>query len=306
MKKYLFAALAAFALLAISCDKDENGNVSQSDLLCTWYMPGEEYHPSIVTFEKNGNYTWEYGGITGLKDTGTYTISGDVITFKISDFWQIETDWVDGHPANVGEWSKMSAEETKELPRNRTVTVHVLAKPLLIWSVKNDWFYGGGEEDGAFLMFMSSNKEELNIGQPVTESDMQGEWEGKNDNGKLVSRLIVSGNKFTAYTLGTNYDYNSETGETRTDEYVIKQVGTFSVKGNELTVNYDTMYNSAKYELVDGKWINTFGAFDPNTLEATEWLSEQPQGYSDVYIVYRDGANLYWGYGRGGAAFRKK
>ena len=307
MKKYLFAALAAFALLAISCDKDENGNVSQSDLLCTWYMPGEEYHPSIVTFEKNGNYTWEYGGITGMKDTGTYSISGDVITFKISTFWEIETDWVDGHPANIGEWKKVTDERINDLPRTRTATVHVLAKPLLIWSIKNDWFYGGGEEDGAFLMFMSSNKDEMKLDKPVTESDLQGEWEYKDDNGKLQGRLIAKGNKFTAYSLGTAYHSDATgTEEPTIHYYVTKEVGTFSVNGNEFTVNYETMYSSAKYDLVDGVWVNEYAEFDANTLEAKEWLTEQPMGYSDIYIVYRDGANLYWGYGRGGAAFKKK
>lgn len=307
MKKFFFAALAALAIFAISCTKDGNGDVAQSELLGTWYMPGEEYHPSIVTFEKDGSYTWEYGGITGLKDTGKYTIKDNVITFNIADFWDIETEWVDGRPQNVGEWKKMDAENTKDNPRTRVVTVFVLDKPLLIWSVKNDWFYGfSDEEEAGFLMFMSSNKDELTLNKPVTESDLQGEWEGRNDKGDLVARLIINGKNFTSYNLVSNYMYDEATDDYTIKMSVAKEVGTFSVDKNEIKINYDTMYNSMKSELIDGKWVYSFSNYDPVTLEATEWLTEQPQGYYDIYVVYRDGANLYWGYGRGGAAFKKK
>ena len=155
-------------------------------------------------------------------------------------------------------------------------------------------------------MFMSANKEEFKISKPVTESDLQGEWESKSDKGELLSRLIVNGNKFTCYSLLTNGSYDSETGTTTITKFVMKEVGTFSIKDNEFTITYDTLYNSMRSDLVEGTWVYRFSDYDPATLEANEWLSEQPQGYSEVYIIYRDGANLYWGFGRGGAAFRKK
>lgn len=74
-KSGLLAIIALSAVLSFSsCEKDEDGNVVQIDnsaIIGTWKMLGEQYHPAIATFKSNGEYEWEWGGITGIKDIGT-------------------------------------------------------------------------------------------------------------------------------------------------------------------------------------------------------------------------------------------
>ena len=306
MKKILLAALAAFALLAVSCTDEGNGSVDDSMLTSTtWYMVGEDYHPIIATFEKNGKYTWEYGGISGVKDTGTYTITGNVITMNISDFWEIETDWIDGVPGPVegSEWVKTDAEYTKDRPKTRTATIYVQEARFLIWGVENDWFMQG---DGNMLVFMSDDKNEMHADKSVSQSDLQGEWEGRDADGTLGVRLIIDGNRFTLYTLESHYDYNQATQETTERLYVMKDTGTLSLSGTQMTITLEKEYSSMKYEQIAAEAVYTFSEYDPATLEPTEWLSENTISYDWEFFVYRDGINLYYGMSMHGAALKKK
>lgn len=300
MKIKLFAALAACAVMALSCAKDGTTTVEQEALLGTWYMAGEQMHPSIVTFKANGEYIWEYGGITGMRDTGTYTVKDNVVSFKISAFWEIEVEWgEDGWPHNKGDWKILDSDRSKDMPKTRTAKIYVLEPKLLIWEDFGDWFYGDG-----MLLFMTPEQGEMTIDREVKQSDLQGEWESRDQDGNLRVRLLIDGNNYTCYTRGTNY-FSGE-GTTTTNDFVDKQIGTFKVEGTTITITYIKHYSSTKEELVDNRWVYTYADFDPVTLEATEWLTESEQGWTDAYQVYRDGANMYWFAGYGGYAFKKK
>lgn len=306
MKKIIFAALAACVFFAFSCTDEGEGTINESKLVgTTWYMVGEEYHPIIATFEKGGKYTWEYGGITGFKDTGTYTIKGNVITMNIADFWEIETDWIDGVPGHAegSEWTKVEDEYTKERSKTRTATIYVQEERFLIWGVENDWFMAG-EGDGPMVVFMSDDLKEFHANKSVSQSDLQGEWEGHDASGNLNARLIIEGDKFTAYELNLNYEYNSETKETTTHPYVTKDTGTFSVSGGKITLNFQKSYTSMVYVLETNEY--RYSGYDANTLEATEWLADDSWTYSAEFFVYRDGQNLYYGMSMHGVALKKK
>ena len=306
MKKIMLAALAACAFFAFSCTDDGEGSINESNLVgTTWYMVGEEYHPIIATFEKGGKYTWEYGGITGMKDTGTYTIKGNVITMNITDFWEIETDWIDGVPGHAegSEWTKVEAEYTKERSKTRTATIYVQEKRFLIWGVENDWFMAG-EGSGPMVVFMSDDVKELHADKEVSQSDLQGEWEARDSKGTLYARMIVEGNKFTSYSLDENHEYDPKTQITTTHPYVSKDSGTFSLKGGKITINIEKSYTSMEYVQLSDEY--RYSGFDANTLEATEWLSDNSWSYSMEFYVYREGKNLYYGMSMHGVALTKK
>ena len=287
--------------MALSCTADGTTEVQNEALLGTWYMAGEQMHPSIVTFKANGEYIWEYGGITGLRDTGTYTITDNVVTFRIQDFWEIEVERGSDGVQYKGEWKKQDADWSQGMPRTRIAKIYVLEPKLLIMEDFGDWFYGDG-----MLLFMTPDGGEMIIDREVTQSDLQGEWESRDQEGNLRVRLLIEGNNYICYTRGTNYYSNSEDGTSTTNEFVDKQTGSFKVDGTTITITYAMHYSSTKEELVDNKWVYTYSDFDPVTLEATEWLTEAEQGWTDVYQVYRDGANMYWFAGYGGYAFKKK
>lgn len=302
MKKHLFiAALAIAAAFASSCTKDNNNSIENSQLLGTWYMAGEYYHPAIVTFKENGEYEWEYGGITGIKDTGTYTFQDNKVTMTINSFWEIAVKRNDdGSPEYDGSWQKM--DDTGDNSKTRTVDVYVLADHFTIWNVYNDWFFGSGS-DGGLLLFMSDNQDEMHIDREVTQSDLQGEWYNADDNGNTIARLVLSGSSYTAWYLTTSYGDNNVI-----TYYVSKETGTFSLNGTIITINHQKGYSSysSTYNKETSTWEYKYSDYDPATLEADDWLTEYESGYSEEYYVYRDGANLYWGFGYMGYAWKKK
>ena len=301
MKFKFLMALAACATLALSCTEDGTTQVGESDLIGTWYMAGEQMHPSIVTFKANGDYIWEYGGITGLRDTGTYTITDNVVTFRIQAFWEIDVERGKDGVQYKGEWKKQDADWSQGMPRTRIAKIYVLEPKLLIMEDFGDWFYGDG-----MLLFMTPDGGEMKIDREISQGDLQGEWESRDQDGNLRVRLLIDGNNYTCYTRGTNDHFDSETGTHSITEYVNKQTGSFKVEGTSIEITYSKLYSSSKEELVDDKWVYSHADFDPVTLEATEWLTESEQGWTDAYQVYRDGANMYWFASYGGYAFKKK
>lgn len=307
MKKILYlAALAAAALFAVSCDGNEGGtteNVDNEQILGTWYMAGEEYHPCIPTFKANGEYEWEYGGITGLKDTGTYTMSGNVITMTIKKFWYIdgEFNWETG--VYEGNW----VEETDNLSdrsRTRTCTVYVVEDDMMIWGVFNDWFYWN--QDDEMLLFMSRDAHDITVSQPLTSSDLEGEWLNKAKDGTLKNRLIVKGSNFTMYSLVTNYTFID--GSEEINYYTEKHVGTVEIEDGHLVVNHTHSYYGIRsiHNEETGAWTYEFSEYDPETLESNEWLSEDENEWSEEFLIFRDGQNLYFGTSFGGYAWTKK
>ena len=304
MKKYFFLTLAAVVALVASCGKDDpTGNVSDDAILGTWYMPGEYYHPSIPTFKANGEYEWEYGGITGLKDTGTYTKKGNVITMNVQQIWEKDGDRIwheDGTVEISGSWVKTEWGD-ENASKVRTCTILMVDEPVLIWTVKGDYFYGEDE----MVMIMSRNAGEMDgIDKGLTAKDLEGEYEMKASDGELVGRLILEGNNYTAYELASNYNSDDDT----TTKYTGKETGTFSVKDGKITIHHMKYYMGFKdeYDMSTMTWNYTFSNYDPATLESEEWLRENESDWTEEYCVFRDGSNLYYGLGAHAYAWKKK
>lgn len=305
MKKHsLLFALAAIAALAVSCGDNKGLETTDSAILGTWYMMGESYHPVIATFNADGKYEWEYGGITGLKDNGTYTKQGNVITMNIEQMWQKDGErvWHDDGTVEIdGNWQKSDWEGSGS--KVRTCTILMIQEPVLIWTQSGDYFFGEDE----MVVFMSRKASDMDgIDTGVKASDLQGEYESRNSDGTLVGRLIIEGNNFTTYSLFTDMSFND--GVQTVHNYTTKDTGTFSINAGKITINTKMHYGGFKSEQnpLTYEWTYTYSKFDPATLESEEWLSQNEADWVEEFILFRDGSNLYYGVGAHAYAWKKK
>ena len=102
MKRLFYlAALALLAIIAVSCNKDDNknGSLTNSGIIGSWVGLGDDYHYPRVTFKKDGTYEWHWDGIVKIKDIGTYTYEDGVVSMKVDKCWEQEendgkTEWV--------------------------------------------------------------------------------------------------------------------------------------------------------------------------------------------------------------------
>lgn len=289
-------ALSA-ALSFSSCAKDEDGNVQIEDnaILGTWRMIGEDYHPAIATFKSNGEYEWEWGGITGLKDKGTYTMKNGVITMTIKEFWHCETSWKDGQIVH-GEWQK-ETEINPEDPTTRVCTIYTVQESYLVWNFGGDYFYepdnGFGYSDATTVIFMLNDKfQEPEIEVPMNM--IEGEWIAKGYEGEVIGRIVVNGTNYAAYSA-SGINIKQENGQY---EYVLtsrKTTGTISFDRGFFKVNIKTSQRSYEYEGYDREKqceIYNYSIVDPNTLEA-EWIVSEDVDYTDQSLVYIADNSMY-------------
>ena len=293
--------LAIAALLAVlsfsSCSKDDDGNVQidNNAILGTWKMIGEEYHPAIATFKSNGEYVWEWGGITGLKDLGTYTMKDGVITMTIKERWHCETRW-EGHNIVQENWQKDTEIDPKD-PTTRVCTVYTVQESYLVWNFGGDYFwlpdneYGYTQENS--VIFMLNDKfQEPDI--QIDESLIEGEWIAKYNDGSVFSRIIIKGRNYTAYSsYGINIRENGEYNYVLTSN---KTTGTFRFDRGFFIVNATTIQRSYEYKGYDqatGNEIYEYSTVDPNTLEAERWVVTEQVNYPDQNLIYIFGDNLY-------------
>lgn len=275
MKKLIYIALAAAALLAVSCGKDDSKD-SDSSITGTWLMRADEYHYFDATFKKDGTYEWLWQGAGGrLLDTGTYTFSGNVVTMTAKKFQ--EEDY---------ESNKMTdAEMPQDWSGVRTVTVVENKGAVAFWKWNNDYFMDNsdnfrGENMGPILVF----KDGANLN--IKDSELIGTWEIKEDD--YIDRLVFEKGGFTQYGAWKNDE--AEGGLS-----VTKELGTWSVKGNVLSLKYEKMFSSSKsLGWNPEKQINEYIYYkvNPETLEAEQWES-YTQDFSLQWYIYIENGKLY-------------
>jgi len=291
-KSGMLTIIAFLAVLSFSsCSKDDDGNVQidNNAILGTWKMIGEEYHPAIATFKSNGEYVWEWGGITGLKDIGTYTLKNGVITMTIKERFHRDYRWTAGE-LEYGEWQK-DTESHPEDPTTRVCTIYTVQESYLVWNFGGDYFYlpdsEYGYSDATTVVFMLNDKyQEPDIDIPLNL--FEGEWIARNSEGEVMNRIVVKGNNITSYTAG-GINIRQENGEYlyvltsyKTTGTISFERGFFKVKGKTSQKSFD--YKG--YDRVTGAEIYEYSVVDPNTLEAAEWITTEDIDYVFNSLVY--------------------
>lgn len=264
MRRIYFFALCAFAVLGFtSCDKDDDGNASDSEIVGTWEGDNSDYHYPVVTFKSDGTYEWIWDGIHKLKDTGTYTYDGKTISTKAQTYYE----WDD----EKGKYVK-NTESYQRSPRVCKV-VNVTAGILEIKI--NDYFIGGGGDYMFdFVMYRKG------VVQNIKSSDLQGTWEHY-DEGELSDRIIINGNKYTSYEV-----WESESLA------AIKSEGDWSVSNGVLTVTPKTLMYSYSN---DNTGRTTYSNVDSETLEADRWYPAQydEDPFTERIYLSEDKSTLY-------------
>ena len=296
-----------------SCDKDkdETNQTDESAIIGTWRMIGEEYHPAIATFKSNGEYVWEWGGITGLKDNGTYTMKNGVITMTIKERWHCDTNWKDQQIVH-GEWIKETEIDPQD-PTTRVCTVYTVQESFLVWNFGGDYFYRPDTEYGyteynAVIFMLNDKFQEPNIN--IDENLVKGEWISKDSEGKLDGRLIIKDNNYTIYSAFP-LSMQDESGEWIDVLTSSKITGTYRFERGFFMVETDMYYSSYEYKGYDqqtGRSLYDFSSVNPNTLEAEEWLVSEEYEDTEQIMVYVYGNKLFFQqqYDREATVFTKK
>lgn len=310
--------LAIVGLLTVlsfsSCDKDDDNTTTTTDnsaILGTWKMIGEEYHPAIATFKSNGEYVWEWGGITGLKDNGTYTYKDGVITMTMKERWERDMDWVDGERV-FGEWQKMT-EISPEDPTTRVCTVYTAQESFLIWNFGGDYFYRPYNEHGytefnAVIFMLNDKFQEPTIN--IDENLVKGEWISTDSEGKLDGRIIIEGNNYTAYSAYP-LSIQDESGEWIEVLTSNKTTGTYRFDRGFFIVNVSKYECSSEYKGYDretGRSIYEYSTVNPTTLEAERWITSETIESMEQIMVYVYNNRLFFQqqYDREAKVYKKK
>ena len=260
MKKTLFFTLLAFAAVGfMSCNDEENTLTEDSGIVGTW--EGEdEHHCPIATINADGTYVWEWVGTDRFKDEGKYTYEGNRIVMKPSTYYQ----WEDNKYETMEPWDRC--------PRN----IKILdLTPGMMRIELTDYFMGGSqsEEGFEFTLFRKG------LNQKITSKDLQGTWESYYDDGSLSERIIISGNDYTAYSVGMADSIL----------YAEKSVGTWTVKDNVLTATPSDLWFS--FERVNNQYV--YSEVNPVTLEAEKWTKASYQPDPESQKIYLAENKLY-------------
>lgn len=244
MKKLLFAALAACAILATSCNSDDEASAgADNGIIGTWTAMEDAHYPS-VTFNKDGTYEWQWLGYARFKDSGTYTYEDGVVTMKFSKVYELydgtwtEADWVEA--------------------RTRTcVITELVSGGCVNVLVKDDYMMAIEIE---FLMFRDGYSQEIKKADLVGTWEIEGEYTGE--------RMILgSDGDYTDY----DWYVNQEDGGILA---VTKYTGTWSVSKNVLTITNTKMLVSCKglgWNAETQKNEYVYYTVNPETLEADQW-----------------------------------
>ena len=118
-------------------------------------------------------------------------------------------------------------------------------------------------------------------------SDLIGTWENKYENG-VVDRYIFTNDGFSYYSVWPQEE--AECGLS-----VRKDTGTWSLKGNVLTLNEKMSYNSFKfiqYNRDTQKNEYIYVDVDPVTFETDNWFSYDSE-YDRTIYIYIENGKLY-------------
>ena len=266
-KAYFYLTLIAFASFSfVSCDEEENTLTEEGGIIGTWEGDPDQHHYPIAVIKADGTYEWEWSGVAKFKDVGTYTYADNKIVMTGKNFYEwdsekgkyVDNDWVEGN--------------TKRNIKIIDLTPGVMNVEL------NDYFMGGGQGEGfPFILYRKG------LVQDIKTQDLEGTWESYESDGSLGERIIISGNNFTAYEVWT----------IDTVLCADKSTGTWSVKGNVLTVKPKDLYYS--YSRPTGTGEYEYSVVDPVTLEAETWTKAvyTPDEYEERIYLSDDKKTLF-------------
>ena len=236
----------------------------ETGIVGTWEGEADEYHYPVVTFNADGTYEWEWAGIHKMKDTGKYTYEeGKKIVMKPSKYYEYDDEkgkYVTGDPGYTGD-------------RNCRI---IELNPGMMRVNLSDYFMGGGQGEGFdFVLYRKG------LNQNIQQKDLQGTWESYDEDDSLSMRIIISGNKYTAYEVWTR------------DSILCaeKSVGTWAVKNSVLTATPSDLWFS--FDMVNNEYV--YSKVDPVTLEAENWSKASYKLDPESKKIYLADDKLYVG-----------
>ena len=182
MKKLFFFAMLAVAALAVSCNKDDDTEVS-GDLVGVWTMNVESTHYFKVGFDAKGKFDWQVLGVSERRETGKYTLDGKVAVLKTEKHYD---RWDDNAGVEYKDrWFEKSGMENE----TRTLTITDVKPGVLCFYMKDDPMFG--DMLGKVILFLED------IDQKISTSDLAGTWIYKDESGTELARYNFSGNSYS-------------------------------------------------------------------------------------------------------------
>ena len=298
MKKlFSLLLLSAFVLTGIACsDEDDNGNGNgqggqeATALEGHWAAVMDYRHPLDITFQGN-TYIWHVSGISPLKETGTFTLSGDMLElhgqelFERGMQWQQQGQGQGSVPVETGEWEKK--ESPFDTHRYKVLSHSADALNLQVIA---DGFYPA---DMVFYM-LPANQE-----QSLTPDQLRGTWEGQINwedepvyaNGYKY-RLAFNGTSYTLWRLS----YNTENGDGQPKSTLVanKEGGTWTHVNGKLHLT--PTYQIASYAITNMSPLQySYYDIDPATWEweTSQWYATAPDlVFESDWTLYLAGNNL--------------
>lgn len=238
MKKMAIWALAALALLAVSCDKDNTTgegdvNLTASALVGTWTITGDDFSDKwIFTTNTLTKDMIQY------KTEGTYTVENGTIAYNITKAWNKDGE----------SWVERQVEEYEK------ATMYIQAKLIYDGSVlifnyvveENPDDPHQNTEDTSYFLFK--------VGGTISPDTkpLQGTWNWyrhDSDKSYIRSRIIFNGNQFELIITPWSEKYE----------------GTYTYRDGWITCNISATF-SGRNEQGEG-WGE--GGIDPATLTGT-------------------------------------
>jgi len=176
MKKYLFIALAAVAMMFVGCEKDpvdNGGDDNAVSVVGTWYHHSEDFAQTL-TLNQNGTFSNQTSMTQRVE--GTYVYANDTLALTVTLAYEADVEYVDGQPV-VSNWHEVPPYET-----------YVATPARLIYS--NDvLLIGQPDFDDGSLTWVPYVKE--NATHVSNVNDIQGKWYWMMKNAGFP-RLIVN------------------------------------------------------------------------------------------------------------------
>jgi hypothetical protein len=271
MKKIAIWALAALALFAISCDKDNTGgegdvNLTASALVGEWSITSEDFTNTWVFTSNQLTIETGWG-----KTEGTYTVENGTIIFTIVNAWSVDYVLDDEGYFVPGGWKTRELEDHEKIPMCFQAKIIYGGSVLIInYTInENDLPARTPEntEDISILLYKKGGSI-----SPDT-APIQGVWhwyEYSTNQTEIRARIIFDGNSFELIITPWSEKY----------------VGSYTYRDGYITCTIDNSYSAYNPETSEGE-------VDPVTLEATWYLTQKEQssfseGLSFPFVVDGD------------------
>ncbi len=257
MKKMAIWALAAFAMFAVSCDKNNIGGegdvtLTASALVGTWTISGLNFSETwVFTSEKLTKETgWD-------KTEGTYTVKNGTIAYNITKAWD-----KDGNT-----WQERNLGDNEKTPIYVQGKIIYSGSVLVINFVISEGSLAPhhNTEDTSFVLFKSGGSISSDT------APLQGTWHwymfGTNKTETRI-RIIFEGSSY----------------ELIIQPWSEKYVGSYTYQNGYITCTVDNSYSARNPETLKGE-------VNPVTLEATWHLFENvafPTGLTFPFVADGD------------------